>query len=137
MSHVKQASKRRRRSKALPALGAAGLSLSLASGASAATTDPVASAQTRNVAASHEITLREEEIFEAGLATFCVFDKESTQLRQVGPRVSFGCGCLGCAGVGACSAYSAGVDYQASTVGSNVNPPHYTAKPSHKRQPLR
>ena len=37
MSHAKQDSKRKRRSKALPLLGAAGLSLSLASGASATT----------------------------------------------------------------------------------------------------
>ena len=36
MSYVKQGSKRKRRSKAVPVLGAAGLSLSLASGASAA-----------------------------------------------------------------------------------------------------
>jgi hypothetical protein len=35
MARLKQASKRNRRSKAVPVLGAAGLSLSLASGASA------------------------------------------------------------------------------------------------------
>ena len=140
MSHVKRASKRRPRSKALPALRAAGLSLSLASGASAATTDPVANTQTPNTAASYEITLREEEIFEVGLATFYVFDKESPQIRQSRSRVSGGCGCGGCAccaGFSGCSGCSSGVDYEGSTVGSNVNQPHYSAKPSHKRRRLR
>ena len=42
MSHAKQDLKRRRRSIAVPLLGAAGLSLSLASGASAATDVPAA-----------------------------------------------------------------------------------------------
>ena len=45
MSHTKQSSKRRRRRTAVPMLGAAGLSLSLASGASGA---PAA-----NIAARH------------------------------------------------------------------------------------
>ena len=48
-------------------MGAAGLSLSLASGASAATVGP----------AAHEITLGEEEISDVTLATFYVFDKEN------------------------------------------------------------
>ena len=42
MARAKQASKRNRRSKAVPVLGAAGLSLSLASGASASTSGQVA-----------------------------------------------------------------------------------------------
>jgi hypothetical protein len=71
MSHAKQDSKRKRRSKAVPLLGAAGLSLSLASGASATTTaDPAADRLTRNTGVSHEITLYEEEISDVSLATF-------------------------------------------------------------------
>jgi hypothetical protein len=71
MSHAKQDSKRKRRSKAVPLLGAAGLSLSLASGASATTTaDPAADPLTRNTGVSHEITLYEEEISDVSLATF-------------------------------------------------------------------
>jgi hypothetical protein len=58
MLHDKQASKRRRRSKVAPVLGAAGLSLPLMSGASAAATDVL----TRNTGVNHEITLCEEEI---------------------------------------------------------------------------
>ena len=47
----------------MPLLGAAGLSLSLASGAPAATVGP----------AAHETTLGEEEISDVSLATFYVF----------------------------------------------------------------
>ena len=77
MSHSKQASKRKRRACAVPLLGAAGLSLSLASGASAATEVPAADMPTQNTPASHEITFGEEEIADVSLATFYVFDKEN------------------------------------------------------------
>jgi hypothetical protein len=73
----KLGSKRKRRSKVVPVLGAAGLSLSLASGASAATGGPAADMLTRNTGVSHEITLREEEVSDVSLATFYVFDKEN------------------------------------------------------------
>ena len=72
MSHAKQASKRKSRACAVPLLGAAGLSVSLASGAPAATVGPVL---------GHEITLGEEEISDVSLATFYVFDKENPQAR--------------------------------------------------------
>ena len=52
-------SKRKRRSKAVPVLGAAGLSLTLASEGSPATTAPPLDTMTRNVV--REITLREAE----------------------------------------------------------------------------
>jgi hypothetical protein len=74
---VKQALKRRR-SKAIPALGAAGLSLTLASEASLAATAPAPDTMTRKAGVSHEIILREEEIFDVTLASFYVFDKERT-----------------------------------------------------------
>ena len=100
MSHAKQASKRKRRSKALPVLGAAGLSLSLASGASAVTGGPAADMPTRNTGESHEITLGEEEISDVSLATFYVFDKENAGTSRPSVQLARGgcggCGCGGC-----------------------------------------
>src|SRR6516164_8002842 len=63
--------KGKRRSKAVPALGMAGLSLSLASGATASTGEAVDVLST-----SHEIFLGEEEVFDTSLSTFFTFDKE-------------------------------------------------------------
>jgi hypothetical protein len=75
MSHAKQASTKRKRSiNAVPVLSAAGLSLSLASGASAAISRPAADMPTPKTGISHEITLCEEEISDVSLATFYVFD---------------------------------------------------------------
>jgi hypothetical protein len=84
---VKQASKRKRRSKAVPALGAAGLSLTLVSEASLATTAPALDTMTSNAGVSHEIILREEEIFDVSLATFYVFDKERAGAFRAGERL--------------------------------------------------
>ena len=71
MSHAKQASTKRKRSiNAVPVLSAAGLSLSLASGASAAIGRPAADMPTPKTGISHEITLCEEEISDVSLATF-------------------------------------------------------------------
>ena len=70
----KRSSKRKRRSKALPALGFAGVSLSMASGACASTNE--ASANTRPPSQSNELFLGEEELSDVSLATFHVFDKE-------------------------------------------------------------
>src|SRR5215813_7806089 len=84
MSRVKQASQR---NKAIPILGAAGLSLTLTSGVSAAT-GPTPNTPGRNAAVSQEITLRENEISHVSLATFHIFDKES----QAGKRDACGCG---------------------------------------------
>jgi hypothetical protein len=117
MSHAKQASKRKRRSKALPVLGAAGLSFSLASGASSG---PAVNMPTPNTGVSHEITLAEEEISDVSLATFYVFEKENAGALRPGVQlVRGGCGggcggggcrgcggggggCRGCAGGGGC-----------------------------------
>src|SRR6516225_9882808 len=67
--------KGKRRSKAvIPALGITGLSLSLASGATASTgeaTDVPSTSQ------PHEIFLGEEEVFDTSLSTFFTFDKEN------------------------------------------------------------
>ena len=101
-AHAKQPSKRKRRSKALPVLGAAGLSFSLVSGASGG---PTVNLPTPNTGARHEITLAEEEISDVSLATFYVFDKENAgafrpnvQLVRGGGCGGGGCGGRGCGG---------------------------------------
>ena len=82
----------KRRSNALPALGFAGMSLSMASGVCASTSE--ASANTSPASQKHELFLGEEEISDVNLATFHVFDKENA-----GPPPLFqkplarGCGC--------------------------------------------
>ncbi len=98
MSHAKQYSKRKRRSKAVPLLGAAGLSLSLASGAPAATEVPAEDMPTQNTAASHEITFGEEEIADVSLATFYVFDKENVGTSEPAVQLARHGGCRGCRG---------------------------------------
>jgi hypothetical protein len=104
MSHTKQASKRKRRSKTVPVLGAAGLSLSLAGGASASTM-PAADtpAPARDTALNHQITLGEEEISDVSLATFYVFDKDNVAPSAGVQLARGGCGCGhggGCGGRG-------------------------------------
>jgi hypothetical protein len=90
---VKQASKRKRRSKTIPALGAAGLSLTLASEASLAAAAPAFDTVTRKARVSHEIVLREDEIFDVSLATFYVFDKERAEAFRARPRLMKVTGC--------------------------------------------
>jgi hypothetical protein len=100
MPRAKQASKRKAGTKAVPVLGAAGLSLSLAGGASAATSVPVADTPTvDNITQGHQITLGEEEISDVSLATFYIFDKENTAAREPGIQLARG-GCGGCRGCG-------------------------------------
>ena len=96
MARTKQASKRNRRSKAVPVLGAAGLSLSLASGASASTSGAAADVSPQNTSPKHQIFLGEEEISDVSLSTFYVFDKENAAQPRVGEKVAWGCGCRGC-----------------------------------------
>ena len=84
---MSRTSKRKRRRKAVPILGTAGLSLSLASGASIATPTPSLDTITRAAQESHENILREEEICEVSLVTFCVFDKERAGAFRAGERL--------------------------------------------------
>src|SRR6478672_579250 len=103
MPKAKKPSKRKHRACAVPLLGAAGLSLSLASGSPAATVGP----------AAHEITLGEEEISDVTLATFYVFDKENPRIPGLQLAGHGGCGggggcahargCGGCGGGGGCA----------------------------------
>jgi hypothetical protein len=91
-----------KRSKALPALGFAGVSLSMASGACVSTSE--ASANTPPPSRNHEIFLGEEEISDVSLATFYVFDRENagppplSQKLRLAFGAGAGCGCsCGCA----------------------------------------
>jgi hypothetical protein len=85
VSQDKAASKRKRR-RALPVLGATGLALTLASGASAAIDQPTAGMTARHAPPAQEITLAEEDISSVSLATFHVFDKENAAQRRRGSR---------------------------------------------------
>jgi hypothetical protein len=77
MPQVKQASKRKRRTKAaVSALGAAGLSFSLLGSATASAVPAADVPQTTAFAPNEAIMLGEEEIADISLATFYVFDKE-------------------------------------------------------------
>src|SRR6476469_8260843 len=120
MSDAKHDSKQKRRIKALPVLGAAGLSLSLASGASAVPSGlgdmPTSKTGDDNRATLGEedvssapfylfdkesegtgVTLGEEEISDVSLATFYVFDKEGDGTSPLVQLVGRGChGCHGC-----------------------------------------
>jgi hypothetical protein len=86
MSREKLRSKRKRGSKVVPVLRAAGLSLSLA-GAASASDAQVTDALTHKAVVSHEITLGEEEI----ATTFYVFDKENARPSRRSERLSCGC----------------------------------------------
>ena len=106
MSRVKRASKRKRLTKAagVPALGAAGLGLSLVGSASALATADLP--QSLNTTPNQRFVLDEEEIADVSLATFHVFDKESgtggfTRVAMGGGGCGCGgrgCGCQGCGG---------------------------------------
>jgi hypothetical protein len=103
MSHSTKGLKRKRKIKAVPvlgAVGAAGLSLSLAGGASASTDGAALNTPStiKNITPSHEIILGEEEISDVSLGTFYVFDKENT----VEPSIRLARGCGGCHGCGGC-----------------------------------
>src|SRR5262244_2455246 len=112
---AKQTSKQKRRSKALPVLGAAGLSLSLVSSASAVPGGPAVDLPTSGNGDGNQVFLGEEEISDVSLATFYVFDKEADGTSSMAQLVAHGgcggchgCGCVsfffgGCGGCGGCS----------------------------------
>jgi hypothetical protein len=100
--------KSKRRSKAVvPALGITGLSLSLASGATASTGE-AADALTSQ---PHQLFLGEEEVFDTSLSTFFTFDKENGEQTSHAQDLKLakgggcgggggGCGGGGCGGGG-------------------------------------
>src|SRR5262249_11091895 len=99
MSHGKQNSKRKGRTKAVTVLGVAG-ALSLAGGASGAAVGPPSDTLTVNTA----VALYEEEISDVSLSTFYVFDRENAGARRPGLQLAQRRGCRGCGyGAGACS----------------------------------
>jgi hypothetical protein len=67
------------------------LSLTLASGASAATTGPALDAPIRDAGVTQEFAFREEEISDASLATFSIFDKEGTGAFRPGLELARRC----------------------------------------------
>src|SRR5262249_52202563 len=99
----RSAKKSKRRSKALPALGVTGLSLSLASGATASTGETTT---VGSITQPHEIFLGEEEVFDTSLSTFFTFDKENGEQTSHAQDLKLakgggGCGCGGgCGGKG-------------------------------------
>jgi len=99
MAQAKQPSKRKRTKTRLPVLGAAGISLAVAGGASAATA-PTATGPSQNTIFQPVITLGEEEISDVSLATFYVFDKENARPSQPGVQTAWGCRGCGCRGCG-------------------------------------
>jgi len=130
MSGAKRASKRKRRNKAVVA---AGLSLSLASGASAAFGATSADSPAQKAAVGHEVTLAEEEMCDVSLATFYVFDRERDASPRSRARLAFGgaCGCGGM-GCGGCGCWT-GTDYSSSIVGGATHAPQHPAKPAVKK----
>jgi hypothetical protein len=102
MPRTKQASKRKAAKKTVPVLGVAGFSL-IAGGASAATAVPTATVPAMNMSPNQEVVLGEEEISDVSLATFYVFDKESTLPEGTVQLARGGCGgCRGCGGGRGC-----------------------------------
>jgi hypothetical protein len=98
MPRVKQASKKKRVTKAaVPALGAAGLTLAMTGGASASAVPGTEVQQTPAYSPTQALTLGEEEIADVSLATFHLFDKENVGSGvQVAWRGCGGCRCGGC-----------------------------------------
>jgi len=109
MSNSEKGSKRKRRSKALPVLGAAaGLSLSLASTASAVPGGPAAILPTSGNGDGNKVFLGEEEIADVSLATFYVFDKEDLGTHSDSNVELVRHGCHGCHGCGGCHGWHRG-----------------------------
>src|SRR5262245_23258230 len=99
MPRTRQASKRLTRKEVIPVVGAVGVSLWLAGGASAAPAVPAADMPSWDSNPS-QLALSEEEIADVSLGTFYVFDKENAEIpgRQYAQRGCRGCGgCRGCA----------------------------------------
>ena len=115
MAQPKRSSKRKRRKIALPAVGAAGVSLALTGAASAASA-PVMDRQLHSYFPSHAITLGEEEMSDVSLATFYVFDHENRKSikdeMQLAQRACGRCGgrcAAGSCAVGRCEVWRCGV----------------------------
>ena len=105
MPRAKKPSKRKQQTATLPILGIAGISLSLAGGASASTSVP-ANLPSQCTQPPPTILLGEEEISDVSLGTFYVYDQENKSFGQdiilaQGGRGCGGGGARGCGGGGA------------------------------------
>jgi hypothetical protein len=85
----------------------AGVSLSMAGGACASTSEASANTLPTSQSQNHEVFLGDEEIFDASLSTFYTFDKENggpsplSQKLRLAAGCGAGCGCsCGCACAG-------------------------------------
>jgi hypothetical protein len=116
----------------VPALGAAGLGLSLVGSASASALATADLPQSLNTTPNQRFVLGEEEMADVSLATFQVFDKENgtggfTQVARgcggcgrgggCGGGGCRGCGCRGC-GCGGCGGWAAAVTEAAAHRGA-------------------
>ena len=102
MPRKRQVSKRKHRKEAVPVLGAVGMSLSLAGGASAATAAADVPSMPSQDTTLPQITLNDEEISDVSLGTFYVFDKEVGGTPRLGQQFARGCRCGGCGGCRGC-----------------------------------
>jgi hypothetical protein len=98
MPRVKRASKQTPTTKAaaVTALGAAGLGLSLAGGASASTVPIADVPQPDGISPNQRIVLSEEEMADVSLATFHLFDHENLRGDMQVAYIVRGCRCGGC-----------------------------------------
>lgn len=133
MSNTVPIARRKRRRKTIPVLGAAGLSLSLATGASAAV-NPEAVSMPAGQAGDHAaISETIVDVTDVSLATFHLFDRESGAASRTRTRFAASCGgCGGCAGCGGCWT---GTYYTSSIFGPEPYPP--LARPARKHRPVR
>ena len=127
MPQMKRGAQRKRRGKVVLALGAAGLSLSLASSASAAIGG-------MNGASSAPVKqLYEEEISDISLATFRVFDRENAGTHGRRTRLAMAAGgCAGCAGCGCACGIGLYYHYTPPVLGDPDPSPPRPTRPAHK-----
>ena len=124
MQRTKQASKTKRTTKAaVPALGVAGLTFSLAGSAMAAAMPASEPQQRPNFSPGQFTTLNEEELADVSLATFHLATQEKTLSGVLLARGCGGCGggrgcggcaargCGGCRGCAGCRACRCGVGF--------------------------
>ena len=125
MPHTKRTAQRKRRSKVVLALEAAGLSLSLVSSASAG----IGGINGASSAPASK-QLYEEELCDVSLATFHVFDRENAGIHGVRARLAMGA----CGGGGCGCACGIGLYYHDTppVLGDPVDPPPRPIRPAHK-----
>jgi len=122
MSRAKKSSKRKVRSKTMPVLGVAGMTLSLLTGGSAALARP--SMDTSSGGRSDNVVLKDEEVSDVSLATFYAFDREG-QVRSPRLQLAGGIGCAGCATcAGACAWGGSYYGYGPSPLFNQAYPPY-------------